>query len=120
MVATLLLISLFLSCSRSSVDKSGNGNSSARVIDFETTGFLKDAKDPLRFHPLRAFDGDPATCWAEGDGLSGGGESVTVVLDKPVRVDAVGVIPGYFDMRLFRKNNRLKKKLFISSIEQMD
>ncbi len=97
---------LFVSCSRSSGDNSVEAT--ARITDFETTGFLKDAKDPLLFHSLRAFDGDPVTCWVEGEGLSGTGESVTVIMEKQVRVDAVAVIPGFFDERLFRKNNRLK------------
>ena len=53
------------------------------------------------------FDGDHATCWAEGAEGDGMGESVTFIADKPV--DRIGLVNGYArDGDIFRKNNRVK------------
>ncbi len=70
--------------------------------------YLKDREFPDRYHPARAFDGVPATGWSEGASGSGFGETVTVTFTAPVTVDRISVIPGWYDARYFKKNNRVK------------
>ncbi|MFW6181830.1 MAG: NADase-type glycan-binding domain-containing protein, partial [Spirochaetota bacterium] len=53
------------------------------------------------------FDGDHATCWAEGAEGDGTGESVTFIADRPV--ERIGLVNGYArDEGIFMKNNRVK------------
>ncbi len=53
------------------------------------------------------FDGDPSTCWAEGAGGNGTGESVAFITNKPV--ERIGLVNGFArDRDIFMKNNRVK------------
>jgi hypothetical protein len=43
------------------------------------------------------FDGNPLTAWVEGSSGSGEGETIEVAFDAPTPVDAVELMPGFFD-----------------------
>jgi hypothetical protein len=68
------------------------------------TEYLADNEFPDRYHPARAFDGVPETGWSEGAAGSG----VAITFTKPVTVDRIAVMPGWFDARFFRMNNRVR------------
>ncbi len=54
------------------------------------------------------FDGDPATCWAEGAAGSGIGESILILADRTV--NALSTVNGFArSENLFRKNGRVKE-----------
>ena len=68
---------------------------------------LADANDPDRYAAGAAFDGLVSTAWVEGVNGDGIGESLLVVFDDPIYIDAIRVLPGYFDERFHRANNRV-------------
>ncbi len=55
------------------------------------------------------FDGNPLTAWAEGGSGSGEGETIEVTFDSPAMIDAITVMPGFFDARWFKTNIRVKE-----------
>ena len=60
--------------------------------------------------PAKAFDNDLATSWAEGADGTGIGQSVTIHLDKPVDIGAIGVFCGEgSSQRAFFDRNRLHR-----------
>ena len=52
-------------------------------------------KDPKRYAPANAFDGDPATAWVEGVHGLGNGEALTLRFDKPTAIEGVLIVVGY-------------------------
>jgi len=60
------------------------------------------------YGPENAFDGEPLTAWVEGVEGDGIGEYLGMTLDREITVDAIGVMPGYFDPPYFYTNNRVK------------
>jgi hypothetical protein len=60
--------------------------------------------------PTRAFDGDLATSWAEGAEGTGIGQAITITLDKPIDIGAVGVFCGEGSgLRAFFDHNRVHR-----------
>ncbi|MBN2353756.1 MAG: hypothetical protein JXD23_14380 [Spirochaetales bacterium] len=80
----------------------------AQAASVSAGDYLADGEFPDRYHPARAFDGVPATGWSEGASGSGVGETISITFAGPVTVDRITVIPGWFDARYFRKNNRVE------------
>jgi hypothetical protein len=80
----------------------------ATAESVSATDFLTDNEFPDRYHLARAFDGVPETGWSEGADGSGVGKTVSITFTKPVTVDRIAVIPGWFDARFFRMNNRVR------------
>lgn len=62
-----------------------------------------------RYHPVRAFDGDPCTAWNEGAQGPGIGQKIAISFWPAITVDSIAVMPGYFDPQWFMANNRIKK-----------
>jgi hypothetical protein len=61
----------------------------------------------------RAFDGDPTTAWCEGVDGTGVGQTLTLKLTKPVRIDGAFVLGGYFKSEGTLKNNARLKMLAV-------
>lgn len=60
--------------------------------------------------PTRAFDGDVSTSWAEGADGTGIGQTITITLDAPVDIGAVGIFCGEGSgLRSFFDNNRVHR-----------
>jgi hypothetical protein len=66
-----------------------------------------------RYHPIRAFDGDPLTAWNEGAEGAGIGEKLDISFDETVTLDTIKIMPGYFDQQWYYANNRVKKLTII-------
>jgi hypothetical protein len=67
-----------------------------------------------RHPPEQAFDGDPATAWAEGVPGPGKGEWIEVEFDRPVEIEAIEMATGFDHVTdpgedLFPENARFKK-----------
>ena len=60
------------------------------------------------YTPLKAFDGDIKTAWLEAAKGPGIGETITLELDREITVDSIQVLPGYFDAKWWKSNNRVK------------
>ena len=72
-----------------------------------STSFLHDSKNPFRYGPDMAFDGDMSTSWVEGVEGNGIGQKLAFVIQgKPERIL---IVPGYGVEKYFGPNNRLKK-----------
>jgi hypothetical protein len=56
---------------------------------------IETTEDILRFHAIKADDGDPSTCWCEGAEGDGVGESIEYSWEKEQEITEVTVIPGY-------------------------
>jgi hypothetical protein len=67
------------------------------------------------YTPYRVFDGDPKTAWLEAAKGSGIDESVTLTLDKEITVDEIRIMPGLFDTKWWKTNNRIKKLVAVAS-----
>ncbi len=81
---------------------------SAKAADITSSGCLKSDVFADRYHPLQAFDGDPETGWSENAAGAGIGAWVEIRLEQPVTVDTIRIMPGWFQSRYFRRNNRIK------------
>ena len=70
------------------------------------TSFLPDQKNPTRYAPKSAVDGDPATSWVEGAEGPGVGQKIAVAVPEGAAV--ITVLPGFGDSRYWSRNNRLR------------
>jgi hypothetical protein len=70
--------------------------------------FYGEYQRNIRYSPDKILDGDPSTAWSEGKGGPGKGEYITIVLSSYITIDAVEVMPGYFQKKLYKKYNRVK------------
>jgi hypothetical protein len=77
-------------------------------VAFISSSTLRDNIRYDRYSVDKAFDGDPLTSWVEGMSDSGVDETVTVVFERPVDVDSIEIMPGYFDERYWMRNNRVR------------
>ena len=77
-----------------------------RAVSLTATSFI-DWKD--LYTPAAIFDNNPKTCWLENAPGPGIGQEVKLKLDKPVTVDRIDVMPGFFDPQWWSSNNRVKK-----------
>jgi hypothetical protein len=70
----------------------------------------------VRYSVKNLFDDRIDTCWSEGVNGNGGGESITIVVNKDI--SRIGIINGNAaNPEIFKKNNRIKKlkcRLFIA------
>ncbi|MBN1797540.1 MAG: hypothetical protein JW822_03125 [Spirochaetales bacterium] len=80
----------------------------AVISSYVTSGYLLDQKNSERYRPDKAFDNDPLTSWVEGVSGTGVGSYVGINLSGSVKVDSIGFMPGYFDEKWWRHNNRIK------------
>ncbi len=61
-----------------------------------------------RYSAVKLFDGNPATCWAEG--VKGAGIGEKIYFDIPAGTSALDITNGLAkNEAIFKKNNRLKK-----------
>jgi hypothetical protein len=63
----------------------------------------------IRYCGDKAFDNRMDTVWAEGKYGPGTGEGISVRLDESIDIDAIEIMPGYFDTRYWKANNRIKR-----------
>ena len=91
----------------SSILRTENTRQTAQMINIEASSSLADSKIASRYSPEKAFDGDPLTSWVEGVEGNGEGQTLDIALDKEIFVDAIEVMPGYFDQRYWQRNNRI-------------
>ncbi|MEE5993411.1 MAG: protein kinase [Oscillospiraceae bacterium] len=62
------------------------------------------------YQAYKAVDGDLTTCWAEGAGGAGIGESLTLYADRKQRLNSIVIYNGLCtDEELFYKNGRIKE-----------
>ncbi|MBN1700036.1 MAG: SH3 domain-containing protein [Spirochaetales bacterium] len=61
------------------------------------------------YTPAKIFDGNPVTAWLEAADGPGVGEAVTLKLDSEITVDEIEFMPGYFDPKWWKSNNRVKQ-----------
>ena len=71
------------------------------------TSELEDTSVPDRYSVDKLLDGDPRTSWVEGQADSGVGEAVEFEFARPVEIDGLRIMPGYFDERFWAANNRV-------------
>jgi hypothetical protein len=87
------------------------------VVSIRASSSLPDnanEKNPRRIKRIRycadkAFDNRTDTVWAEGVTGPGTGESITITLQHAIDIDAVEIMPGYFDPRYWKANNRIRR-----------
>jgi hypothetical protein len=53
--------------------------------------------------------GKPKTTWLEAAKGPGIGEAVTLKLDREITVDVIEFMPGFFDQKWWKSNNRVKQ-----------
>ncbi len=70
------------------------------------TTYLHNVKQPFRYAPDKAFDGELSTCWVEGIEGSGVGQKIAFEVDK---ARGLSILPGFGKDIYFKKNNRIKK-----------
>lgn len=80
----------------------------ARITHFQTSSQMPDFQI-WSYGAESAFDGDPLTSWVEYVDGYGIGEYLQIRLDRTVTVDAVAVMPGFFDPRYYHTNSRVKE-----------
>lgn len=70
------------------------------------TTFLPNEKQPFRYAPDKAFDGELSTSWVEGvEGLSAG-QKIAFEVNK---AKGITILPGFGKDTYFKKNNRVRK-----------
>ena len=79
-----------------------------RITILIATSSLPDTGDHHQYGPQMAFDGDPLTAWVEGIPGHGIGERLELALDREITIDAIAVMPGFFDARYHKTNNRVR------------
>ena len=82
------------------------------VTKYQASSTLADSKIANRYSIDKAYDGDPLTSWVEGKDDAGIGEYIELTFDREVTIDAVRVMPGYFDERYWHRNNLIKTLFF--------
>jgi hypothetical protein len=73
----------------------------------------------IRYSAYNILDGDPETVWSEGIEGDGKGETIEIISYwDEIELDEIEIMPGYFDTRYYRANNRLKKiKLYYNETD---
>jgi hypothetical protein len=69
---------------------------------------LADPETPGHYIPAKAFDNDPRTIWAEGRSGAGLGETIEIDFGQSIIADEVRIMPGFFNSRWWKPNNRVK------------
>jgi formylglycine-generating enzyme len=105
MKITIAVISLFLLSCMQIFSQNTDGFAAA----FSASSTLADDKIPGRYGADKAFDGNPLTSWVEGTDDEGVGEYIKLSFSQEITVDAIEVMPGYFDDRFWIRNNRIKR-----------
>ncbi|TFG60550.1 MAG: hypothetical protein E4H36_11920 [Spirochaetales bacterium] len=86
-----------------------NYSFNSMVKDFNSSGFLQKDESDLRFHPAKAFDGDPHSFWIGNEKNGGIGDYLEIIFFKPQQCGEIEIRPGAFQEDLFGKYNRVKK-----------
>jgi hypothetical protein len=74
--------------------------------NYSASSYLGDKKNPDRYAPLMAFDGNLETAWVEGKKGDGVGEKLAFYLSgSPVKIR---IMPGFGIEKYFKMNNRIK------------
>lgn len=76
---------------------------------FSASATLTDSRNPYRYYPAMAFDGQPETGWSEGSAGPGYGHYLEVELPEPLLVDEIQISPGWFQGDYHRLNYRVKR-----------
>lgn len=73
------------------------------------SSMLLDDGDPGRYSPIKAFDGDPTTAWAEGSASDGAEEWIEIEFPEPHLVSTIEIANGYQKSEaLYYANNRIQ------------
>lgn len=91
------------------LEKSIHKNDRCEDPDFDfplATTFLHNAKQPSRYAPNKAFDGELSTSWVEGVEGSGIGQKIAFEVSK---AKGLSIMPGFGKDAYFKKNNRIRK-----------
>jgi hypothetical protein len=89
------------------------------VTAVQASSFLPDDKITNRYHPIMAFDNDPLTVWSEGATGPGIGETIEITFAEPITIDAIEIMPGYFDGGHWKSNNRVKRAIIFLDDQTM-
>ncbi|MBN2893827.1 MAG: hypothetical protein JXL97_18300 [Bacteroidales bacterium] len=81
------------------------------IQELSTSSYLTEPYDKNAYHPVKVFDGKEDTGWIENAKDFGNGEYIGCVFEKPIIVDKIVIMPGWFDKRYWKKNHRVKKIL---------
>lgn len=81
------------------------------LVNLRASSHLSDDAIADRYAVDKAFDGDPRTSWVEGVEGDGVGEWIDLVIEPPARIDALELMPGYFDQAFWEANNRVSQIL---------
>jgi hypothetical protein len=73
------------------------------------SNWLTYDKDYYLYHPFKAFDGIPETGWLEHSDGPGIGDYIGLSLTGKITIDRIAFMPGYFDPKWFKRNNRVKE-----------
>ena len=80
------------------------------VAEVSASSFVTSEKgNVFRYHPVMAFDGDPTTAWNEGASGNGIDEELVIRFYDDIIVDAISIMPGYYDKQWYAANNRIKR-----------
>lgn len=64
--------------------------------------------DTIFYGPDNMLDRDPVTAWNDGSDGDGSGEVLEIGLRQSTSADFLTIMPGYFDARWHKANNRVK------------
>jgi len=71
-------------------------------------------KDPKRYAPAKAFDGDASTAWVEGVHGLGKGEALTLRFDQPTALEGILIVAGYAKSSKTLTDNGVPTRLLLS------
>lgn len=86
-------------------------NTAVNIVKIISDPVLDEWKVPGKYSPLKVFDGDRSTCFAED--IDKGSFGFEIKLDKGVFIDEISVLNGFCkSKKLYNENNRLKRITF--------
>jgi hypothetical protein len=107
-VFTIIMVTFFSAFSQPKPDPTARY--SVEVAEVSASSYVTSEKNNLfRYHPVMAFDGISETSWNEGVAGFGKGEWLRIDLYDEILVDAITIMPGYYNKKWYRANNRISK-----------
>ena len=89
-----------------------NSDAVPELVAWNASTTLANDKVPDRYAASKVTDGDPRTSWVEGSEDDGIGERIELIIEPPVAVQSLMIMPGYFDERYWADNNRVARVSF--------
>lgn len=84
------------------------------VSRFLYSNYITYDKDYYMYHPIKAFDGKAETGWLENSNGPGIDDFIGLEFESEVMIDTIKIMPGYFDKKWWKQNNRVKNLLIVT------